>query len=189
MKTKLIQIMGSPASGKSTLANGIQTELKSSGYNSILVSEAATDYIAENGVPESAIDQMVIFHEQLNREKRFIGNKDIIICDSSSILNYFYFRRTFNNKLSSKDIAAINYIQKEILKQINIIDLVLYVPQIPMDTNIDDGIRFHDKEEINKLDSMIKNYLILENINFYDMSNIHIDKRKEKSIEIIKSII
>ena len=112
MKSKVIQIFGPPSSGKSTLAAEIHTELKKKGLNSIFVSEASTDYIAEYGIPNTPSDQMVIFYKQLNREKMFLGSKDYIICDSSSILNYFYFRSLFNKNLSNKDIASINHIQK-----------------------------------------------------------------------------
>jgi tRNA uridine 5-carbamoylmethylation protein Kti12 len=49
-KGKLIMVMGPPASGKSTLAAEVHTELKKKGINSAFVSEAATDYIAEYGV-------------------------------------------------------------------------------------------------------------------------------------------
>jgi len=109
-KGKLLMIIGPPASGKSTLASDVHTKLKKKGKNSIFVSEVATDYIAEYGVPNSPVDQMVIFYKQLNRETMFLGNKEFIICDSSSILNYFYFRKLFNEKLNYKDIATINYL-------------------------------------------------------------------------------
>jgi nicotinamide riboside kinase len=182
-KSKLIQIFGPPASGKSTLAAEVHTELKKKGINSILVSEVSTDYIAEYGIPNTPSDQMIIFYKQLNREKMFLDSKDYIICDSSSILNYFYFRSLFGNKLSNKDIASINHIQKEILKHINIIDMVFYVP--PIDTNINDGIRFHNGEQISKLGTMIKSYLELENIRHDDLSNIDMSTRVDY---IIKSI-
>ena len=65
-KGKLIMVMGPPASGKSTLAAEVHTELKKRGINSAFVTEAATDYIAEYGVPNSPSDQMVIFYKQLN---------------------------------------------------------------------------------------------------------------------------
>ena len=153
-KGKLIMVMGPPASGKSTLAAEVHTELKKKGINSAFVSEAATDYIAEYGVPNSPSDQMVIFYKQLNREKMFLESKDYIICDSSSILNYFYFRSLFGTELSNKDIASINHIQKEILKHINTIDMVFYVP--PIDTDTNDGIRFHQGDEIKRLSKTIE---------------------------------
>ncbi len=151
-KGKLIQIFGAPSSGKSTLASEINTELKKRGINSIFVSEASTDYIAEYGIPNTPLDQMVIFYKQLNREKMFI--EDYIICDSSAILNYFYFRSLYPNKLSNKDISAINHMQKEILKHINLVDNIYYVN--PIMDNTEDGIRFHKKDEIISLARCIR---------------------------------
>jgi thymidylate kinase len=183
-KGKLIMVMGPPASGKSTLAAEVHTELKKKGINSAFVSEAATDYIAEYGVPNSPSDQMVIFYKQLNREKMFLESKDYIICDSSSILNYFYFRSLFSTELTNKDIASINHIQKEILKHINTIDMVFYVP--PIDTDTNDGIRFHQGDEIKKLGVLIKSYLEMENITHQDLTNVNMEYRVD---HIIKSIL
>ncbi len=176
-------VMGPPASGKSTLAAEVHTQLKKKGINSAFVSEAATDYIAEYGIPNSPQDQMIIFYKQLNREKMFLESKDYIICDSSSILNYFYFRSLFGTELSNKDIASINHIQKEILKHINTIDMVFYVP--PIDTDTNDGIRFHGGDEIKKLGVLIKSYLELENIKHQDLTSVNINKRVDFIIESI----
>lgn len=184
MKSKLITIIGSPASGKSTLASDVHTELKKLGKNSIFITEAATDYIAEFGVPNTPVDQLVIFYKQLNRERMYIDSKDYIVCDSSGILNYFYFRTLFNNKLSNKDIAVINHMQKEILKTINQWSHIFYVPA--MIENTEDNIRYHDKEDIIKLDRWIKSYLELENIQHTDLSSIDLTKRKDF---IIKDIL
>lgn len=183
-KGKLIMVMGPPASGKSTLAAEVHTELKKKGINSAFVSEAATDYIAEYGVPNSPSDQMVIFYKQLNREKMFLESKDYIICDSSSILNYFYFRSLFSTELTNKDIASINHIQKEILKHINTIDMVFYVP--PIDTDTNDGIRFHQGDEIKKLGVLIKSYLEMENITHQDLTMVDM---KDRVNHIIKTIL
>ena len=184
-KGKLIMIMGPPASGKSTLASEVHTELKKRNINSVFVGEAATDYIAEYGVPDSPNDQMVIFYKQLNKELMFLDSKDYIICDSSSILNYFYFRSLFGSRLSNKDIASINHLQKEILKHINTIDEIFYVPPMLHD-NSDDGIRFHNKEEIEKLGIWIKSYLEIENIKHIDLSD---ESMEDRVSYIIKKLI
>ena len=119
---------------------------------------------------------MVIFYKQLNKETMFLDSKDFIICDSSSILNYFYFRKLFPEKLSNKDIASINHLQKEILKHINTIDHIFYVP--PMrNINTNDGIRYHNDDDISRLDKWIKSYLELENINHSDLSEIKMNDR------------
>lgn len=184
MKSKLITFLGAPASGKSTLASDVHTELKKLGKNSIYITEAATDYIAEYGIPNTPLDQLVIFYKQLNRERMYIDSKEFIVCDSSGILNYFYFRTLFNNKLSNKDIATINHLQKEILKTINQWDYVFYIP--PILDNTEDNIRYHNVEEIKKLDRWIKSYLELENINHFDLSEVDLKKRVDYVLKVIK---
>jgi adenylate kinase family enzyme len=183
MKSKLITIMGAPASGKSTLATAVHTELKKQGKNSIFVSEAATDYIAEYGIPNEPIDQLVIFYKQLNRERMYLGSKEYIICDSSGILNYFYFRGNFPKQLSNKDIATINHMQKEILKSLSQWSHIFYVPV--MLKNTEDGIRYQNKEEIVKIDRWIKSYLELENITHEDMSLIKLEDRVDHILKVI----
>ena len=171
----MVTFVGAPCSGKSTLATDIHTELKKKGKNSIFISEVASDFVAEYGVPSSPIDQMTIFYKQTNKENMFIGTKEFIICDSSGLLNYFYFRSLFPNKLSNKDIAAINHLQKEILKNLNKWDHIYYIP--PILDNIEDGIRFQDVSGILKLDKCIKSYLDLENIQYTDLSNVSLEER------------
>lgn len=184
MKSKLITFMGAPNSGKSTIATEVHTELKKQGKNSIFISEAATDYIAEYGIPNDPIDQVVIFYKQLNRERMYIGSKEFIICDSSSLLNYFYFRTQFNTVLSNKDIATINHLQKEILKSLSQWSHIFYIP--PMKNNsVNDGIRYHDESQIQKLDRWIKSYLEMENIPHYDLGSIKMNDRVGHVIDMI----
>jgi len=182
---KLICILGAPASGKSTLASDVHTELKKLGKNSIYITEAATDFIAEFGIPNSPIDQLVIFYQQLNRERMYLDSKDYIICDSSGILNYFYFRGLFGNKLSNKDIAVINHLQKEILKTINQWSNIFYIPPILNNKSSNDGIRYHNDDQIVKLDRWIKSYLELENIEHDDLSDVKINDRANVIIQKI----
>lgn len=176
MDSKIITFLGAPGSGKSTLATDVHTELKKIGKNSIFISEVATDYIAEYGIPNTPIDQMTIFYKQTNRERMFIGSKEYIICDSSGILNYFYFRKLFKPPLSLKDIATINHLQKEILKTLNQWHQIYYVP--PILQNPDDGIRYHNIDEIKQIDRWIKSYLEMENIPHIDLSDIKIEDRQ-----------
>ena len=178
MKTQsyLVSIIGAPCSGKSTLATSVHHSLKIKRKNSIFVGEAATDYIAEWGIPDSAMDQLVIFYKQLGRERMYVGSKEWIICDSSSLLNYFYFRAAFKENLTLKEIATINHVQKEILKSINQWHRIYYVPPV-LDASENDGIRFHNKEEILRLDAIIKNYLALECVPHVDLSNVPLNER------------
>jgi nicotinamide riboside kinase len=176
-KSYLVSIVGAPSSGKSTLATSVHHLLKINNKNSIFVGEAATDYIAEWGLPSTPTDQLVIFYKQLGRERMYVGSKEWIICDASSILNYFYFRALFGT-LSLKDVAVINHVQKEILKSLNQWHKIYYVPPV-LGQSTDDGIRFHNAEEIQRLDSIIKSYFQLENIPFTDLSDIPLNERDQ----------
>jgi len=177
--------MGAPSSGKSTLASDVHTELKKKGLNSIFIPEAATDYIAECGAPDQPIDQLVIFYKQLNREKMYVGTKDYIICDSSSLLNYFYFRQNFNKFLTNKDISTINHLQKEILISLCQWSHIFYVPS--MNEYKNDGIRFQNKESADRIDRWIKSYLELENITHTDLSSIDLKLRTDFVLKTITS--
>ena len=174
--SKLIQIIGAPSSGKSTLATSVHTILKKKNRNSIFVGEAATDFISINGIPTTPLDQIIIFYKQLEKEKMFIDTKDFIICDSSSLLCYIYFRKLFPDTLSFKDITTINHLQGEILKTLNQWHKIYYVPPI-LNNSVNDGIRYHDKDNILKLDKHIRYYLEIENIKYKDLSDMNIDDR------------
>jgi ABC-type cobalamin/Fe3+-siderophores transport system ATPase subunit len=177
--SKLVSVIGAPSSGKSTLATSVQHGLKIRKKNSVFVGEAATDYIAEWGIPDTPTDQIVIFYKQLARETMYLGSKEWIICDSSSILNYFYFRSLFSTNLSLKDIATINHIQQEILKSIGRWHKIYYVPPFLDDEDTSDGIRYHNREEIIKIDNIIRSYLELERIPYTDLSEIPINDRDQ----------
>jgi tRNA uridine 5-carbamoylmethylation protein Kti12 len=183
MKSKLITFMGAPASGKSTLATDVHTDLKKLGLNSVYIPEAATDYIAEYGIPNTPIDQVTIFYKQTNRERMFIGSKEYVVCDSSGILNYFYFRGLFHNPLQNKDIAVINHLQKEILKTLSQWDYIFYCP-VRIE-NTEDNIRYHNVDEIKKIDRWIRSYLELENIPHIDLSDIKIEDRRDYVVKMI----
>ena len=183
IKSKLVTFMGAPASGKSTLASSVHTQLKINGENSIFVGEEATNFISEYGIPNTPLDQVTIFYKQTNQERMFIGAKEYIICDSSGILNYFYFRGLFQNPLQNKDIAIINHLQKEILKTLSQWDYIFYCP-VRLE-NTEDNIRYHNIEEIKKIDRWIKSYLELENIPHIDLSNVSIEERQEYVIKTI----
>ena len=182
-KSKLISIIGAPCSGKSVLATDVQSSLKIKGFNSIIAPEAATDFISEYGVPDSPIDQMVIFYKQIERERMYLNSKEYVICDSSSLLNYFYFRSNFKSNLTDKNIAAINHLQKEILKSLNSWSYIFYVN--PILESVEDGIRFQNVDEIKKIDRWIKSYLEMENIPHIDLTNIPLNDRKDYIIKEI----
>jgi hypothetical protein len=70
-------------------------------------------------------------------------------------------------------------LQKEILKSLNQWHKIYYVPPFLEEDDQNDGIRYHNKEEIIKLDGIIKNYLDLERIPYTDLSDIPMRERDQ----------
>jgi hypothetical protein len=61
--------------------------------------------------------------------------------------------------------------------------MVFYVP--PIDTDTNDGIRFHKGDEIKRLGVLIKSYLDMENINHEDLTNVDMESRVDYIIKTI----
>ena len=181
--TKKISFVGPPCSGKSTLAQQINFELKMKNYSSTYVEEYVVDYIADCGAPKIFEHQMVIFEEQYKKERRFDGVKDFIVCDSASWASYIYGRSLVGPKLTPYDIVSINQLHRKILETINYWDYIFYLPL--MEDYKFDGTRYQEKEEAESLGRRIKSWLEVENVPFYDLSSVPLNERLSHVIDII----
>lgn len=92
MTTNIVNLLGAPSSGKSTIAATLFANLKCRRANCELVTEAAKDYVYEEN--QRALDcQPYIFGKQLWRIERLIGKVDLIICDSPILLSAIYNKK------------------------------------------------------------------------------------------------
>ena len=92
MKLKnVISILGSPGTGKSTLAAGLFYQMKLNHFNVELVTEYAKDLTWEDRVNILQEDQLYILAQQHRRFYRLIDKVDYIITDSPLILGLLYF--------------------------------------------------------------------------------------------------
>jgi hypothetical protein len=73
--------------------------------------------------------------------------------------------------------------QKEILKSLSQWNYIFYVPC--MLSNVEDGIRYQNGEEIRKIDRWIKSYLELENIPHINLSSIELEKRSDYIVNTV----
>lgn len=87
--TKIINLLGSPGSGKSTCAAGIFYRLKLAGANVELVTEVAKDFVWSKRY-DCMRSQPLIFGKQLYRIERLIDKVDIVVTDSPIILSPIY---------------------------------------------------------------------------------------------------
>lgn len=123
-----IAILGAPGTGKTTLAEDVNNELKYIGYNSEVVPEFARSFIRDYGSIEHVSEQIMIVHGQIELEERTAAHHDIVICDSCSLLCYIY-GSIAADRSNKKDRYYLNYVHKMILDHLPTYDMFWFVPK------------------------------------------------------------
>lgn len=114
MPTTVINLIGSPGTGKSTLASELFAKMKWLGYDVELVSEYAKELVWEQR-HETFKNELYIFAKQQHRLFRLKGKVKYIITDRPLILSLFY-----NNKYGDKSETFKNLVLEEVGKFKNI---------------------------------------------------------------------
>lgn len=86
---KVINLIGQPGAGKSTVAAGLFFEMKRRGCNVELVTEYTKDVIYENHAFVLE-DELLVFSEKYKRIKRLSRSVDYVITDSPLLNSLFY---------------------------------------------------------------------------------------------------
>lgn len=118
MITTVINLIGSPGTGKSTIASELFAKMKWQGFDVELVSKYAKELVWEQR-QETFKNELYIFAKQQHRLFRLNGKVDYIITDRPLILSVFY-----NNKYGNGSENFKNIVFKEIEK-FNNIDIFL----------------------------------------------------------------
>jgi ABC-type cobalamin/Fe3+-siderophores transport system ATPase subunit len=90
---RVLNLIGQPGAGKSTLAAGVFWLLKTRHHNVELVTEYTKDAIYE-GSGFVLEDELLLFAEKYRRIKRLSGSVEIAITDSP-LMNAVFYDRTF----------------------------------------------------------------------------------------------
>lgn len=86
----VLNLIGGPGAGKSTLAAHVFAEMKWEGVNCELVTEAAKDWAWEGHGRMLDYGQVHLLGEQYRRLKRLEGQVDLAVTDSPLLLSYVY---------------------------------------------------------------------------------------------------
>ncbi|MBR3425322.1 MAG: toprim domain-containing protein, partial [Neisseriaceae bacterium] len=132
----LINVYGSPATGKSYTAEHLAAVLRDAGIECELVTEYATELIHQ-GRTDELKDQVFVTGEQLRREQAALNHANIVITDSPTALGIIYAPE--HQKAALHDIAA----QSDKIPHINIFLRHDYESLATFSMN---G-RIHDKEQ------------------------------------------
>lgn len=169
MNTIVINLVGGPCCGKSTIASELFSRLKKMGIKC----ELCTEYIKEHIYDENnkiITDQIFLFSNVLHRLKNKLNKVDVIIHDGSLLLNINYDKDN-NNQLH--DLIISEY------KKFNNIDFFLNRENI----KFENYGRIHNEIESKEIDNNIKNLYHKYNLNFIELDS------KDATDKIIKYIL
>jgi nicotinamide riboside kinase len=104
---KIINLIGQPGAGKSTLAATVFAKLKMLGVNCELVTEFAKDKTWEQNTTALS-NQIYVFAKQYYRMDRCCGKVDVLITDSPLIMSPMYNKDMDIDKPLKELVSAIN---------------------------------------------------------------------------------
>ena len=142
----LVNFIGSPCSGKTTIAAGVFAELKNRGVDVDFVTERAREYIARKRYMEGPdfklvdSDQHQIFAEQDNVQRYMANAGNLVVCDSDPLLTLLYLEK-------------MNYFSWKIEKVVSRMGLLVYC--LPLEEYSKEENRIHDREFALSIDRKI----------------------------------
>lgn len=167
-ETIVINLIGGPGSGKSTIASGIFYNLKKNGIDCEMALEFAKDKVWEESY-RTLDDQIYVFGKQYHRLWKLLGKVDVIITDSPLILSAIY------NKEQS------DYFENFIIEQFKKFNNKVYFIERNPSQYQENG-RMQNLEEAIEIDEKILDILKRNNISFMNIVN-------EKAVDFIVSDI
>ena len=160
----IINIVGAPCSGKSTLACELFVYLKKRHMNVEYVNEFVKNLIWENNL-EDINDQYYVAKNQYKIIKNVSKKVDYIICDSPLFNSLFY------NEYNKNNISNVEKTKEFILEKMK--ELEESSRYIFLDRNKDfpffETGRIHSSEESSDIENYMKKMLNDLNISFYEV--------------------
>ena len=154
MKAKIINLLGSPGVGKSTIAARVYSELKSKGAHAELVTEFIKDRIWEGN--KAALDnQLYIFASQYYRLTRVATQVDFIVCDGPLITEPLY------NNYPEPMRSHLNTLVEDVVNQF---DNMNYLIKRSVDYEIRG--RLHSQEESDQKFTELQTFLIDKKVSY-----------------------
>lgn len=144
-KPIVINLIGGPGVGKSTIASGLFYELKKIGINCELALEFAKDKVYEESF-KTMDDQIYIFAKQYHKLWRLKDKVDVIITDSPLLISLYYMKE------ESK------YFDDFVVEQYNKFDNILYFINREEGSYQTEG-RLQTLEEAKEIDKSLKEIL------------------------------
>lgn len=172
MVAKLIGICGTLSTGKTTLARSLASKLSIAGMTTEYATEAATDYIIQNGPPSNVHEELSILLEQIRREKSRCELKGVefVISDCPAFLVHGY-GVIFADYAKQKHRHVLIELYTIISEYINNYWKIFYIPKTQ--DIVPNGIRYFDEDDAIRIDKMINSLLTI-----YKLEHFVLDPKK-----------
>lgn len=175
--TKVINLIGSPGAGKSTLAAELYAKMKRIHLNVEMVREVAKEWAYEKRAV-GPFEQIAILGEQIKRESSLFNRVDYIITDSPVLLGAFYFDYNHNEQFMNQMVQ--NYYSFAKSKGMEFKNYIL-----PRAGLYDQKGRFETEDEAEDIDEGIRLYMAAEEYTYYTFGGHNHEDAVNKLLEDI----
>jgi len=156
--TKVINLIGAPSSGKSTVAAGLFYTLKKMGYNVEYSSEWVKTKVYEQA-PYPFHDQLYTFAKQNKQLRQLVGKVDYIVTDSPLLVSLVY---------NSEEPELFNKLVLEYFNQYD--NVVFYLDRTH---KFQQEGRIHNEDEADEVGKKMKAVLDDNNIQYIETPSEH----------------
>lgn len=146
----MIELLGGPGCGKSTLAAGVFVELKRKGVPAEMIPEHVK-YWAWDGHPVGPFDQIYLFGRQARYESRLYGKVDFIVSDSPVIMYPVYEEVYQHHSIIRESVLAfLKYTAESGINR-----KTFYLPRV---VGYEEQGRFETSEMLTTIDTHLKQF-------------------------------
>lgn len=156
--TTVINLIGGPGVGKSTLAADLYVRMKHKHMNVEMVREVAKEWAIE-GRKIGPFEQLSILGEQIKKESSLFGKVDYIVTDSPVLLGAFYFDYNHNE-------TFMNVMVKDYYKFAKIYNINFKNYMIPRLHEYEEYGRFESKEQAEEIDTALHFYMACQDYEY-----------------------
>ncbi len=175
--TIVVNLYGSPGTGKSTTAAGVYYFLKMQHKHCEMVREYIKSWAWEGRTPNN-YDQVYLFGKQAKYESLLYGKVDFIITDSPLLLSGFY-------EWWHQDSELVTKAAREFMRSANVHGVEYINFWLGGHEHFDPRGRNHGKEEVAAIENAMKLWLNRNNVELIDV-NVPLDKRVDFILEKLR---
>lgn len=160
----IVNIIGAPCSGKSTLACSLFSKLKSKHHSAEYVAEYAKQLVWQEDF-ELLDNQYYVAQQQYKMIKSIHGKVDYLVCDSPLFISLFY------NEYNKNNISNVEKTKSMILDKMSEFEDSVYIfIKRNKKNSYDLNGRIHSESESVEIEESIQKMLVDNDITYFEMS-------------------